>query len=1622
MGWLTMLSKLGNPKAAFRSQELHDLYTTLLSHPDRPLQSLALTCILTFKEPHILAIEQSLRMFLDETKWRDEMTGFSLDTFDGKLKTRAVEVLVRLLYGTMLEKNRRDRKSAVLTLLSTCSSEELGTLVRLMLAPFEDALEGDLEGAVTAAEGKQRVGFLVLLADVLKNLGPKLLGYWPQLLRTTMVLLRDAQAHCKSGAITDEGDIDESEEPGEQHTLRQARTIRQLGLKRFIEFFRSAVAEVFDFSPYVPVAFRWFVSPRVPLLSRENTQAPSGILELAYAWSVEPRTAIYLAEYDVEVLPQVFNCLTAVNVKPAVISKVFDIVEALLDHSETYGDVKTRVIGPHMSHILAQLAAMVEKSSTLMSTTDLVQRQLRILCQVAPYISDETQATRLLLLLSPLLRRPAKTVSEKIKVDLLGIVKNTFPLVHALKDPTGETYRTTYELVASLFQSLRSRPTRIILIEVFNQLASLNEALLPVAHIIAELNAYSAKRMDEPDFERRLTAFGSFNDNDYKALTCELWLPILYNMMFFIQDPEELSIRSSASLSLKRFVDQVAANPSSDYEKTFVKILYPGLRNGLRSKFELVRAEILGVVAHAVAHCDPVSSLSQLKPLLADGDDEANFFLNIYHIQIHRRTRALRRLADFAENVRSTTLSEVFVPLVGQLVEAVATTDHLLVNEAIATMGRIAAYLTWGSYNATVQHYLRLAREREPTTEKAMIRAVVSILDNFHFKMEDSVEVEKTEAEESAEPTYAPDADASAQLEAKKMARIGEAVMSRLLPSLLQYLEKRDGAEEAIRIPVAIGIARVAMHLPDTYRGPQISKLITVLSQILRSKSQDVRDLTRETLCKIAVIIGSESLPLLIKELRGALTRGPQLHVLAFVVHSILVHVTTGEHATRFTTLDNSAADVAHISAEVVFGQSGKDVQAEEYKTKMREVRSSASKGLDSFMIIAKYITASRTPTLLTPIRAIMHETVAMKPMQQAEDVLRRIASGLNANTNLQPADILTLCHTLISQNAKFLKQKPAKKHSRKTAFDVELKRETAPDSAFYAANSFRFIAFGLDIFITGLRRGRFDINDPNIIARLEPMVVVLGNTLYSQDGHVVTLGLKAAASVVKYPLRTIDKSLPIFVKQTLEIIRNSGSTESEVTQTALKSLAIMIRDCPAAKLQEKDLTLLLEVMTPDLEEPERQAAVFSLLRAIVARKFVIPEIYDLMSKVSEIVVTNQSTQVQELARSVLLQFLLDYPQGKGRLRTQLNALARNLDYVFDSGRKSAMELLAVIISKFTDAIIDEYADMFFVALVLRLANDDSTKCREMAAALIQQLLSRVGEARRKKLMGHVHNWAEQEEKEQLASVAAQVCGLSLDVLHSEARPFLSDMAADLRALIQRSAYTFDNESDSMEVDNNNGGDNTLTWQFAYHSLTALGKVYREFPEQLHSASAADWGAIYSHLLFPHAWVRLAACRLAGTFFASVPISSASLKLSSDIAEATMVGPEGAIISLPTLIDITQKLCLQLWSVHLNDDLSTQIVKNLFYAGKVFALVYDQAALGSEEQSADKSETESSPEDEAEESIEASETRLAKALANPLAWLFSKLSYQARSAHITRLNRAPDSVRTHLVPPPRYAE
>ncbi|KAJ7127009.1 armadillo-type protein [Mycena epipterygia] len=1607
--WLTLFSKLSNPKALHSTDALRDLYIANLSHPDRALQSIALACILTYKSQRLAAYEAQMHAFLDDTRWRDELMRLDLTKVEPQDRGEVVEVITRLLFGLMLEKKGRsrgaDRRAAVLGTLAGCTDEELGLLVDLMLRSLHSDRTSRQQQPFSICEvptevsEKQQIGFIGLLGDVLRNLGPRLVQYWPALLGATMDFIARAQVRINAAGRAeedDEIDAEEDEDVEEPSPTASAtkilRSIRQLGLKRLADFFRCPVR--FDYAPYMQAAFTAFISPRLASLDRENTQAPSALLELFYVWTLDGERVMFLTQYDSQVLPKVYDCLIATNVKPAVVSKIFDIVEKLLAFSTVDSNISEKVVKPHVTLLLNNLATLVERTKgTASVSSPLGQRQISILSEIAQYSTDSSQASTLLTLFAPLLRKPPKLVPEKVKVDLLNIIGTLMALIPDLSVPSSEIYVKTYELLSQLFQSLRSRLARVSLVNTLRRLSLLDTSLERLAQLLDSLNAYSSRRIDEPDFDRRLSAFATLNETLFKSLSPAEWLPIIYSMLHFIQDPAELAIRNNASFTMRHFIDLVAARGAPEFETMFTRVLFPGLKNGLRSKNELVRSEILSVIAYAITKCEAISFLQEMRVLLAGGDEEANFFNNIHHIQIHRRSRALRRLADQCDegHLRSNTLAEIFVPLVGNYITATSSVDHHLANDAILATGRMAKHLAWGAYYALVQKYLRLSRAKD-ASERVYVRTLVSLLDNFHFPMEQTIpvaeDVEEVDEEDVDVDEGVPTTLPPVPPPLNSSARIADAVNLRLLPNLLNHLEKRDATtEDTTRIPIAIGIVKVAKHLPAATREPQITRLLTVLSQVLRSKSQETRDLTRDTLSRIAVSLGPAYLPLMLREMRAALLRGPQLHVLAYVTHALLVHVSSEEHSATFGNLDDCVNDVAYVSAEVIFGESAKDVLAEEFKTKMREVRSSSAKGLDAFGIVAKYITPPRISSLLVPLRAIMQETESVKVMQLVEDVLKRITSGLNANKHLIPTELLVLCHTLISQNARFLKQAPMRRKGRaKGDAIVQIKRQVVEETDHYTNNSFRFVTFGLDLFNTALRRNRLDFHDPEIIKRLESMVVVIGNTLYSSTSPVLVFGLRAAAGIIKCPLKSLEKSLPVFVQQTIDIVKQTGSTESEVVQVAFKSLAGMLRDGPAVQVKEKDLVYLLELLTPDLEEPSRQASVFAMLRAIVARKFVVPEIYDVMDKVADIMVTSQSPQVQELCRSVLLQFLLDYPQGKGRLRNQMNFLAKNLSYEYESGRKSVLELLGAVLAKFEAGLVREYVDLLFVALVMVIANDDSTKCREMAAQLIKTLFTRLDDERRRVILSHLHSWASQYSQPQLTRVSSQVYGLIIDVLEVDALTYVPGILQDIDASLGRSSQ----QLAAVETDEEDPMDLDLEWQLPYHSLIALSKILRVFPSLITDVEQVKWDSVVTHLLFPHAWVRTASCRLLGTLFTAVPPAPPQ-----DLAQSSPVSGSG-------MRDVATKLCTQLKSEHLDDALSLQVVKNLFYIGKCF---YAVPLSAPEDMETEKSTT--TGDEDAQDGKDL----------NPLPWLFSKLSYQIRSAHIARRNRTFSAVRFFLYPP-----
>ena len=83
-------------------------------------------------------------------------------------------------------------------------------------------------------------------------------------------------------------------------------------------------------------------------------------------------------------------------------------------------------------------------------------------------------------------------------------------------------------------------------------------------------------------------------------------------------------------------------------------------------------------------------------------------------------------------------------------------------------------------------------------------------------------------------------------------------------------------------------------------------------------------------------------------------------------------------------------------------------------------------------------------------------------------------------------------------------------------------------------------------------------------------------------------------------------------------------------------------------------------------------------MQAVLQRKLVVPEVYDIMTRVQEMMVRSQSAPVRQLCSSVLLQFLLDYPVGDKRLQQHLHFIITNLSYQHETGREAAIDMLKV--------------------------------------------------------------------------------------------------------------------------------------------------------------------------------------------------------------------------------------------------------------------------------------------------------------------------------------------------------
>lgn len=1468
---LAVFAKFFNPRVLYRSPEVHNALLNLCANGDVEIQRSALKAVLAWREPALQRCEEHLVNFLDDARFREEMSVFLQGDGDESLsaadRPAVMPVLLRLLYGRAVggsKDNQHARRKAIFVALSRFEAEVLGSFIDIALDKA-DSLGMSGTESTAAMPLRQQLGLLNMVNDMLETLGAGLEPY--------AVKLADAALTCSVAAAKR---LDNKQE-GELQDASLLRSIRQTGLQCLVKIF--ADMQELDLALQGKLLVTELISPRLQDFANENTQGLSAAMRLFAAWSNSSIHAQHLFAHDDTLMTRMAELLGKSGARNEVKTFILrDILDALVSNDEVKDQLQ-----PHVSAFVTSIAQILSQQPA----GDVLSACVKSTSKLAERITDPKQAEEIVNVCAHLLRQPSNFVHPSVKT---GLVRTMMPLLDVLG--TISPPESVYEAISGLFSRLRDLESRVLFSEALMKLSKNDLDLQTSTLICQDINALESGRLNEPDHTRRERGFARIYEQSDK-FTVKQWMPILHNCLYFIRDEDDTVNRSSASRALELFIVASSKNGRLDLLKSD---LFPAIQRGMKEPSELVRAEYLRLLGVMVQNFPDWNEMNDMTSLTVEGDDEASFFTNALHIQQHRRLRALRRLAE-EPKLRSQNVSRIFIPLMEQFIFDAAEGDagRTLADQAVQTIGALAKNLKWSDFRTVIKRYFGQLKKAEEQ-EKVILRLIGAMVDGLCTKM--------SQQQEQLEVSGEPDTSRTGRQ---------RVIMEEFLPPLSAYLHQKDESTVDRRVAVAVSIVKLLRLLPEHDFVARLAPTLTDISHILKSRDMEAREQTRRTFSIILTLVGPTYLSFMLKELRSALQKGYQLHVLSYTVHYLLV---TNAGVFEPGSLDDCLPELTAIIMDDIFGVTGQEKDAEEYKSGMKEVKS--SKSYDTMEIISRLTSIPKLGQVILPIRAMLQEKLDSQTVRKIDDLLVRVRKGVDQNPAADSRDMLVFCHEIVRQ-VYAREAQPAVQHAiedykvRKYLIAADRKADRKGATTSYL---FKLSSFALNLVRKVVRRH----DDLQTAANMAGYLPVIGDAIVGGQEEVQLAAVKLLSTIIRVPLPDIDANAPVYFKEAVGIIKASVSTTSDSAKAALDLITAILREKRSVTVKENDIAYLLKTLKQDLDEPDRQGILFRFLRAVIGRKIVITEVYEVMDEVAQMMITNPDESVRQSARGAYVQFVMDYPQGKDRWAKQTGFLIKNLEYPHVAGRRSVMEVIHSLLGKLVEDTVQPLLMTLLVGLVPRLTSDNDKACRDMASLLISKVYERADAARETIMTDTLTKWMAAGKKQAIRAAALQCWTIYVKLGRTKEKQ-LDTLLKELDGLLE------------VESDIEVTGDR----QFVLAALQLLTAIFESSPERATAKRRNElWTKVQHKITLPAVDVQEAAARLQSMLFndmaSTVTKANGALKAKVFFASGDLrLDVEGLRSACATNLRVLRNTSAD------GAELVQHLIRNLVFLGRAFS-------------------------------------------------------------------------------------
>eukprot|EP00912_Choanoflagellata_sp_UC4_P002178 UC4_evm2s1377 len=1572
--YLNVFRNFRNARAMHQSTRMERIFRELLLRSHSEVQKRAFDCLVAFKFKYIVPYKEAIGKMITESTNQNAMVAFSIEgetcTLLPEHRNEILRILSPILVGQMLTRKGQNRgkhspgmkRGVIIRYLMGYSPLELEDFINVVMRPLEhvlplhdlrlcsvehlnflDSKKFDVNEAVPP---KAQLGLLNVIGDLLRLQRTRLEPYLHHFVVSVLRICYDSNMALLAHNITIP-----------QLHLSVVKSVRSLSIKILADLFNIMHDDEKIFI-YTECVMEHVVKPQLYNLKNESLQSPTPLLKLFMLWSDHKTLVPLLGECNGTIIPEILPLLSRVGVKSCVIDAVFSLVKNILkpevsttSHSrESLG--KENILYPHIHILLHHMCLrlqIVSPTGDKDKSKIASEMELEILRLLSEFETDFDQSKTIVKLLFPSVLDKLTTTSKQ------NILKTTetWLYVHKRQD------LVDFALICQAFSVVHERIEREALVSVFRAYSTCDSSISKISDIVVDLNSYSTEAIgDEPDFLRRMKAFRSLGSKALcSSFTSKQLLPVLHVCIFFALHSDDTSLRASSYSVIAAIAtsqDGSKDNINENEKKYDLSgIVLKNVKSGLRSRKGRVREDFMELLGNMIRQANKESPLSDMKCLLSEGNEEQNFFSNAVHIQLHRRTRAMQSLGKYVEEQRLSVFNMIsyFLPYATAIIrDPPKQREHQLVGEAIGCIGKICHRLSWKLYYATLRRFFKWAK-LEPGQQKIYLRVIVQILDKFHFSTES---VHAKDSDHNLDDAIDdPDEDCelkdfNTQSQSTDPQKVFGVVVNTILPTLNSFLLLKDGEMSGVlNGPVPLAIVKLLIKLPKSEMERHLAPLLTKICQILRVRLESARITARSVLMKICVMIGSFYLPFVVKELKAALTRGYQLHVLGYTVHAIINNMATADSGSGFC--DQCIDDLAEVFMEDIFGDVAKEKEVEALANKLKEGK--VTRGYDGFNLIARYCSPDHFPCILDPIKEIMDISNSKRTNRKIQRILTGISQGITKNNAVGTDDLMDLVFSILTENGSGKCKKspePIKKSidskgrsyvvSRRlySTFLLEkaVSREGRAASNYKDMNRHLLVEFSLEILMAILRKPADGLQKGDTVdglrSRLDPVFPLVVLELKAKQDHVVAQSLKVLVDICRHGdyLDSFKSGVNTMMNRVFRLMtRSATSSESEIPRSCFKLVSTILRSSSQYKILPRQAVVLLSFIEADLDISERQGAAFTLLKSIVILRIVIPEVYDIMERVGQLMVKSQSKSVRTQCRDVYLKFLLEYPQSKMRIQNTMTFLVTNLDYDYETGRESILELLNSVVIRFPVDIVNNYAELLLLPLVIRLVNEDSANLHKMTTEVLKTLFMRVDATQQEKLFRMLMAWANSGVT--VCKAALQSLGIFLDagaVGKSKRAPEIFRCLSKL-IIDSREAITSVNNED---------------WRLPYSALSTTAKLLGVFPKLLNDLESTEeismkkvdnkssvtnmlefWDALKDHLEYSHNWVRLASSRIFGIYFASLDAVRLALRIGK--GEFNYFHRRGNIF------EIGRCFLKQLQSDHLEKEQIDQLAKNILF-------------------------------------------------------------------------------------------